>query len=370
VIDDVTDALQRARAEVDLKEQLALFRKLELDRVATLGFFKEGTQLIATMQQPHEEQATFKRALHTLKGNAAMLELALLADRCHQAEEAVMQGAEFAEAIAPVIARWRELLGMRDALLGAGVAEDRIEVERDAVARLIRHVERGVPAQDISRELVRWTLQRLEYPLRRLADYATSVARRLNKAEAEVTIADGGVLGDPNAMQPLSAVLVHLIRNAIDHGFESVAERTERGKPALNKLRLETRLEREQVVFEISDDGRGIDWERVRAICKERGLPNMTHGELLDMLASPGFTTRSVVSDTSGRGMGLSAVATEIRRLGGTLDVESDFGRGCKWLIRVPAQSIGGSSGESPRSPQRSQPPARSTRPSAAPAAS
>jgi two-component system chemotaxis sensor kinase CheA len=171
-------------------------------------------------------------------------------------------------------------------------------------------------------------------------------------------------------MQPLSAVLVHLIRNAIDHGFESVAERTERGKPALNKLRLETRLEREQVVFEISDDGRGIDWERVRAICKERGLPNMTRSELLDMLASPGFTTRSVVSDTSGRGIGLSAVATEIRRLGGTLDVESDFGRGCKWLIRVPARSIGGSGGESPRSPQHSQPPARSTRPSAAPAAS
>jgi predicted ATPase/GAF domain-containing protein/HPt (histidine-containing phosphotransfer) domain-containing protein len=370
VIDDVTDSLQRARAEADLKEQLALFGKLEQDRVATLGFFKEGAQIVTTMQQPNEELVTLKRALHTLKGNAAMLELTLLADRCHQAEEAVIQGVGFAEAIAPVLARWKELLGVRDALVGAGVAEDRIEVERAAVARLIQSVERGAPAHDVSKELVRWTLQRLEYPLRRLGDYATSVARRLHKAEAVVTIADGGLLGDPNAMQPLSSVLVHLIRNAIDHGFESASERAARGKPAVNKLHLEARLEQGSIVIAISDDGHGIDWRQISAICEERGLPSSTHDELVTALVSPGFTTRGDVSDTSGRGIGLSAVVTEIERLGGTLGVDSELGRGCTWSIRVPARAIGGSSGESLRPGSRSQPPPRSTRPSAAPAAS
>ncbi|HET7539106.1 MAG TPA: AAA family ATPase [Polyangiaceae bacterium] len=369
-IDDVTDLLQRARAEADLKEQLALFRKLEQDRVATLGFFKEGAQIVATLQRPSEEPVTLKRALHTLKGNAAMLELTLLADRCHQAEEAVMQGAGFAEAIVPVLARWKELLGMRDALAGSGATEDRVEVERAAVLRLIQRVEIGAPAQDVSKELVRWTLQRLEYPLRRLGEYATSVARRLHKAEAEVTITDGGLFGDPNAMQPLSSVLVHLIRNAIDHGFESASERAQRGKTAVNSLRLEARLEQGHVVFQVSDDGHGIDWQQIRAICAERGLPNATHDELVAALVSPGFTTRGDVSDTSGRGIGLSAVLTEIQRLGGTLGVDSQLGGGCTWLIRVPARAIGGTAQESLRPTSRSQPPARSTRPSTAPAAS
>jgi GAF domain-containing protein/HPt (histidine-containing phosphotransfer) domain-containing protein len=361
VIDDATDAVQLARAEADQKEQLALFRGLAQDRSAVAGFFEEGAELVAKLRAPAADAAVSKRALHTLKGNAGMHGLSLLAGRCHDAEDAIAEGAATAEALAPVFDRWGQLLRTRDLLLGER-AGDVLEIERSALAALLERASAGVSARELASELELWTLESLNKPLLRLGEHAKSLSSRLGKAPAEVLIADAEVLAEPSRTRTLWAVLVHMVRNAVDHGFETELERSQRGKPDHNQFQLSARLEQRDVVIEIVDDGHGIDWDRVRELAEERGIPCASREDLLAVLLTPSVSTRSEVSATSGRGEGLAAVQRDVEALGGQLTVESETGSGAAWTIRVPAAALGAR-----RAPAASSPADRSSSRASAP---
>lgn len=151
------------------------------------------------------------------------------------------------------------------------------------------------------------------------------------ETELDRTVVDE--IGDP---------LMHLLRNSADHGLESNELRKERGKPEVGSIFLEAYQDGNNVVIEVRDDGNGIDTEAVRNKAIERGIitpeqaENMNEKESIDLLFNAGFSTAKVVSDVSGRGVGLDVVKSKIEALSGEVEVKSKLGEGSSWIIRLP----------------------------------
>ena len=140
---------------------------------------------------------------------------------------------------------------------------------------------------------------------------------------------------DPEVYGPFFSDLVHLVRNAIDHGIESPEERTLSGKPPVGKMTFKVQTRDNRLSFEISDDGRGIDWAVIAELGASLGLPSRTPAERLAILCRQGVTTRSDVSETSGRGVGMSAIKQRIDAMHGRLEVDSSA-NGTKWTVVLP----------------------------------
>ncbi|MCS6781995.1 MAG: response regulator [Gloeomargarita sp. SKYBB_i_bin120] len=149
------------------------------------------------------------------------------------------------------------------------------------------------------------------------------------------------VLLDRVLLERLKGPLTHLVNNAFDHGIETPAERLQQGKPATAQITLKARIQGNQALISIRDDGRGVNLARVYQKARERGLTQapyeeLSREELLNFLFIPGFSTSEQVSELSGRGVGLDAVRTEIRQLGGTVEITSEPGQGTEFTLRLP----------------------------------
>jgi two-component system, chemotaxis family, sensor kinase CheA len=366
-ISDETDALNFAREELAQKELLALCRRVGRDRSSVLGFFEEGREMLAQLHPQQSDADLVKRTLHTLKGNAGMLELSLLAERCHAAEDALAEGGDVAQALAAIHERWDALSDTLDQLLGRNHREN-LEVPRAELQRLIEEVDAGCSTVELGEQLRRLQLEPLERPLLRLGRHAQGLSQRLGRGSVQIEVESGGVLGDPEQGRSFWLALVHIIRNAVDHGFEGAEARSSAGKRLENQLRLSASWQSERVVVRISDDGRGIDWPRVQQLAAQRGLPCNTRAELAAALLAPELTTRTEVTSTSGRGVGMAAVERDIRALDGSLAVESETGAGCTWIISVPAARLGAVADQptSGRRSRHSHPPSASPKSAAA----
>jgi two-component system chemotaxis sensor kinase CheA len=158
------------------------------------------------------------------------------------------------------------------------------------------------------------------------------VAFELNGTDIEVDKSVLDEIGDP---------VMHLLRNAIDHGVETPAQRKKEGKSPMARLLLSAERERTAVVIHVKDDGRGIDAKKVLAHAHKAGLVSMeketlSDGEILDVIARPGFSTSASVTRLSGRGVGLDVVATKVRSLGGSMELTTTPGGGTTMTVRLP----------------------------------
>jgi two-component system chemotaxis sensor kinase CheA len=167
------------------------------------------------------------------------------------------------------------------------------------------------------------------------------IARQEGK-EIELLVEGGQTQLDKKIIEELKDPLTHLLRNALDHGIERPAERLRSGKRGAGRLKLSAVQKSSSVVIDIEDDGAGIDLERVRALAVRRGfateaeLREMTDQQVLGLVFRPGFSTKGMITDLSGRGVGLDVVLTNIERLKGTITVSSTPGRGSVFSIRLP----------------------------------
>ena len=147
---------------------------------------------------------------------------------------------------------------------------------------------------------------------------------------------------DRSLLEAVKDPLTHLVRNAVDHGLETPEDRVAAGKPAEGVLTLRAFHEGGQVVVEVSDDGAGIDSEKVAAKALERGLrtsaqlAQMTPTDVLQLIFLPGFSTAAAVTNVSGRGVGMDVVKTNIEAIGGAIEIESVVGRGTTCRLRIP----------------------------------
>ena len=137
---------------------------------------------------------------------------------------------------------------------------------------------------------------------------------------------------DRSLVNELGEPLVHLLRNAVDHGLESPEERLAAGKSEVGTISIAARHEGSHVVIEISDDGRGMDVEKIRQKAMEKGLiapeASLSPRELLDLVFQPGFSTADNITDISGRGVGMDAVRSAIQLLNGSVELATELGKG------------------------------------------
>jgi len=189
--------------------------------------------------------------------------------------------------------------------------------------------------------LLHLQVQPLKPFLKGMAGHARELADALGKrVELEVNAGDAQL--DRRIVDRLREALLHLVRNAVDHGIESPEERVKAGKDPVGQIRLETSSEGDRVRLRVVDDGRGIDRQEVVSTAIRRGLiteeaaGELTMSEVLQFLFRPGFTTRETKTELSGRGIGLDAVAATVRAAGGDLWMESDEGSGTMITVEVP----------------------------------
>lgn len=170
---------------------------------------------------------------------------------------------------------------------------------------------------------------------------ARDLARNLGK-DVELVLVGEETEIDKTMIEDLSDPIIHLVRNAVDHGIESPAERAANGKPVHSTVRLEARQEGDHIVLLVADDGRGMDPERLRAKALEKGLITSEEANSMDdrqsynLIFQPGFSTNDVASDISGRGVGMDVVKTNIHKLNGTIDIRTTQGGGTTFVISLP----------------------------------
>ncbi|MCU1081326.1 chemotaxis protein CheA [Stenotrophomonas maltophilia] len=207
-------------------------------------------------------------------------------------------------------------------------------------------LDRAVSTLDIATArlqsaVMRTRMQPVGKVFSRFPKVARDVARSLKK-EVDLELVGAETELDRNLVEALADPLVHLVRNAIDHGVEMPDLREAQGKPRMGHVRLSAQQEGDYVSIEVQDDGAGIDPEKLRAKAREKGLidpeaaARLSSEECLHLVFLPGFSTKQQVTDISGRGVGMDVVQSRIRELSGHIQIQSELGRGSRFLIRVP----------------------------------
>lgn len=194
---------------------------------------------------------------------------------------------------------------------------------------------------DLQSVVMKVRMVAIEQVFNRFPRMVRDLAKDLNK-EIEFLLEGKETELDRTVIDEIGDPLIHLLRNAIDHGIEAPAVRAQNGKPRLGTIILRARHEGNNVYIEVEDDGAGIQTDRIRQKAIDRGLigskeaEEMTNEEAIELLFSPGFSTAENVTDISGRGVGLDVVKSKIESLNGEMQVESKPGEGTRFKIKLP----------------------------------
>jgi two-component system, chemotaxis family, sensor kinase CheA len=194
---------------------------------------------------------------------------------------------------------------------------------------------------ELQKSVMKIRMVPVEQLFRRFPRIVRDVGKQRNK-EIALEIAGQNTDLDKSILDALAEPLAHLIRNAADHGIESASERAAAGKPVNGTVRLDAYHEGDQVVIEVSDNGRGIDREKVIRRAIERGLMSatetsrMNEAEINHLIFTPGFSTAENVTEISGRGVGLDVVKSALDNLKGSIEIETEAGRGTTFRLIVP----------------------------------
>ncbi|MES2307066.1 MAG: chemotaxis protein CheW [Gemmatimonadota bacterium] len=322
------------------------------------------------------------RVLHTIKGMAASLDFTAVSDLTHTTESSlatvregvripdrswlrelerglddiaaaceravVGEGGEAVVGInAPAAPRIvRVDIDRLDALFSdlGGLVTARQDLERHASADALSPVARAASVMahrldNLQDRILHVRLAPLTEVFERLPPQIRDLARQLGK-EVTVEVSGEGLEVDRAVLDQLPEPLMHLIRNALDHGVETPDERRAAGKRPTGRLTVRARRDRDAVVVELTDDGRGIDREKVAAKARSQGIleegSTLSDDGLLAVLARSGFSTATAVTEVSGRGVGLDVVVSRLHEIGAALSLTTVAGKGTVFTLRLP----------------------------------
>ncbi|MGI3748383.1 MAG: chemotaxis protein CheA [Janthinobacterium lividum] len=227
-----------------------------------------------------------------------------------------------------------ELVLVRNRLvrLGANSADE-------AMSKAVSNLD--VVTADLQTAVMKTRMQPIKKVFGRFPRLVRDLARQLKKEISLELVGEETDL-DKNLVEALADPLVHLVRNAVDHGIESPEEREASGKPRNGRVILSAEQEGDHILLSISDDGKGMDPAVLRAIAVKRGVMDKDAADRLsdtdcyNLIFAPGFSTKTEISDVSGRGVGMDVVKTKIAQLNGSINIHSTKGLGSKIIIKVP----------------------------------
>lgn len=209
----------------------------------------------------------------------------------------------------------------------------------EAMAKAVANLD--VVTGDLQMSVMKTRMQPIKKVFGRFPRLVRDLARNMKK-EINLELVGEETDLDKNLVEALAGPLVHLVRNAVDHGIESPEEREAAGKPRVGQVVLSAEQEGDHILLMITDDGKGMDAEVLRNKAVEKGLlerdaaDRLTDLECYNLIFAPGFSTKTEISDVSGRGVGMDLVKTKISQLNGTVNVFSQKGAGSKIVIKVP----------------------------------
>ncbi|EMM2267464.1 chemotaxis protein CheA [Pseudomonas aeruginosa] len=209
----------------------------------------------------------------------------------------------------------------------------------EAMAKAVANLD--VVTGDLQMSVMKTRMQPIKKVFGRFPRLVRDLARNMKK-EINLELVGEETDLDKNLVEALADPLVHLVRNAVDHGIESPEEREAAGKPRVGQVVLSAEQEGDHILLMITDDGKGMDAEVLRNKAVEKGLlerdaaDRLTDLECYNLIFAPGFSTKTEISDVSGRGVGMDVVKTKISQLNGTVNVFSQKGAGSKIVIKVP----------------------------------
>ena len=194
---------------------------------------------------------------------------------------------------------------------------------------------------DLQRSVMKIRMVPVEQLFRRFPRLVRDTAQRCNR-QVSLQVKGQDTDLDKSLLDAIAEPLTHIVRNAVSHGLESPTERQAAGKPAAGTVSLNAYHQANQLIVEVSDDGRGVDVEKVRAKAIRTGVTTaedasrMSDSEVLDLIFRPGFSTADEITEISGRGVGLDVVRSVLHRLKGTVELETHAGAGTKFRLKLP----------------------------------
>jgi signal transduction histidine kinase len=378
---DVTEYKRLAAEAAGQKRELDLIGEiLRVSQEKFQSFVESSRAFIVENRQVIEAQTgrnadavnLLFRNMHTIKGNARTYGLLNMTNAVHEAEvaydvlrkdeDAVWDAASLLAQLNAVEALVEEYAKINDQTLGRkgpgrrGNVEKFLMVDKDHLGKALRQLD-GLDRNDVAAMVaaitgVQQTLRRmgtepLPEALSGVVESLPSLARELGKEPPKVVIDDQGLLVKSQLSGLLRNLFTHLLRNAVDHGLEAPAERQAAGKPAQGRIDVRAAVENDDFVITLSDDGRGLALAKIRERALERRFidegAQLSDEQVADLIFLPGFSTAEVVTEVSGRGVGMDAVRDFLARESGRIELRfrssADAGqayRAAEFVIRLP----------------------------------
>jgi two-component system, chemotaxis family, sensor kinase CheA len=338
IVTDITEHLGREAAERHQSDLLEVFQHMMRDKNGFVEFLTEADDIVRSLKGgQHDGLDQVKRLIHTLKGNAAIFGMRRVSEICHAIEnEMAEQGGTAAETdMAELEQAWRHIRSDVERLLGEA-REKSIEIDDVEYHAILAAIRASVDVQTLARMIESWQMEPAGRRLARIEQQIIAIAERMGKSNVTVSIEPNDLRFNSERFAPFWSSFIHVLRNAVDHGVEAREERTKSGKPEDSLIKVSTAIKGDCFVVTVEDDGPGVDWERLQIKAAELGIAGGLGANSVELLCLPGLSSQDTVSEVSGRGVGMAALADACAPLGGTIAVESERGVGTRISFAFP----------------------------------
>ena len=353
VLTDITEEVRLQEESRRENEKKATLLKVIANRNVFGSFNREARVLFARLTNPLDGYESVARELHSFKGNAGFLGFLKTQEAAHELEDFLVDRLTLEQAIMPgekivaLINAFSEELSIITESLGSGWLEDAdsVEVLCSDIQALTDHVKTHYPADRVLLDALEgYKKKPLSALFDRFPQLTADLAARMGKRVAPLAVKGGDILVSADEFEEMIGSFSHLVRNMVDHGIELPAEREAKGKPAVGTLGIDIAAADGELVFTFSDDGRGVQLDKVERRARELGLlksgETASPRELLALIFRDSLSTSASVSHVSGRGVGLAAVQEAVRKMGGRIAVKSSADRGTVFTISVPLKRV------------------------------
>ena len=342
VVSDITLLLETERQERAQRELTSALHKLTRDRAGFRDFLEDTEVTLATIAQANgRDGSLLALSLHSLKGTCGLLGVESVSLVAHELEERMTNanGQLSPDDIFELESSWKAFRE-RFAQYMPGGDVDALAVTRHEYDTLQLAIASRTSHEELLKQTTMWSWDSVQDPFSRLGEHARELAAHLGKEPVDVLVHYDDIRTPPGAWGDFWHVIIHAVRNAVDHGLETREQRLTAGKDETAIVELSLTRVGDHVVMCLRDNGRGVDWDRVRELASKRNLRARTRKNLIDALFSEGFSTARAVTTVSGRGVGMAALKRCVDHMGGALEIESEPGKGTQIVARFSASRL------------------------------